>query len=145
MADDDTHSPGEGAVEAGSRVRPAYRGVPPRDTRFKPGVSGNPKGRPKGAKSIATTIGRELRRTVRVTENGRTRTATVGEVIARQLTLDAMKGGLRAIDLVLRLEAQDDTGGTQQGTRQSSLPDRDALRRIKHRLDRIIAESEDEA
>ena len=34
---------------------------PPIHTRFKPGVSGNPKGRPKGTKNLATDLAEENR------------------------------------------------------------------------------------
>ncbi len=37
-------------------------GRPPADKRFKPGQSGNPKGRPRGRENMATTINRILQR-----------------------------------------------------------------------------------
>ena len=37
-------------------------GRPPEATRFKPGQSGNPKGRPKGSKNLRTLFAEELRR-----------------------------------------------------------------------------------
>src|ERR1700724_4675339 len=44
-------------------------GKPPRDTRFKRGQSGNPRGRPPGAKNLSTLLNEALNELVVVTEN----------------------------------------------------------------------------
>jgi hypothetical protein len=83
---------------------PSYRvgfAMPPHETRFRPGRSGNPKGRPKGAKNFATALEMELRTTVPVTENGRRRKVQKRQVIAKQLVNKAAGGDLKAIPLVL--------------------------------------------
>jgi hypothetical protein len=46
-------------------------GRPPRSTRFKPGQSGNPKGRPKGVQSLGAILDKALAARVSVQENGR--------------------------------------------------------------------------
>lgn len=74
---------------------------PPRATRFKPGQSGNPKGRPKGAKNFATAIDAELRACVAVSENGRRRKITKREAVAKQLVDKAVAGDPKAIPTLL--------------------------------------------
>ena len=74
---------------------------PPSRTRFKPGQSGNPRGRPRGAKNFVTAIEGELRARVTVTENGRRKRVTKREVIAKRLVNCAAEGDLRAIPLLL--------------------------------------------
>ena len=46
-------------------------GKPPKHTQFKPGESGNPKGRPKGTKNLATDLSEELAEMIVVNEGGR--------------------------------------------------------------------------
>ena len=41
---------------------------PPKHTQFKPGQSGNPKGRPKGTQNLATDLAEELRRHLQTLE-----------------------------------------------------------------------------
>lgn len=55
-------------------------GRPPLATRFKPGQSGNPKGRPKGAKNLSTLALEKLQAKVPVREGGRERRMSKGEI-----------------------------------------------------------------
>lgn len=50
---------------------------PPKDTQFKKGMSGNPKGRPKGTKNIRTVLNDTLNEKIQITQNGKTSTATI--------------------------------------------------------------------
>src|SRR5208337_568384 len=65
--------PADKATEDDERV--GY-GRPPIRTRFRPGQSGNPRGRPRGARNLATEIAAALAEKVAVTENGRRRHIT---------------------------------------------------------------------
>jgi hypothetical protein len=56
-------------------------GPPPRRTRFKPGQSGNPRGRPKGARSTGTIVTGVLGRKVSLTAGGRQRQMPLKEAI----------------------------------------------------------------
>jgi hypothetical protein len=57
---------------------------PPRDTQFKPGQSGNAKGRPIGIKNFATVIEKELRTSIEVTENGKRKRISKREAVVKQ-------------------------------------------------------------
>ncbi len=79
-------------------------GKPPKHTRFKPGRSGNPKGRPKGSKSLLVLVGKALDEKVVVREGGRQSRLSKREVVARQLANKAVGGDHRAIQTVLKLD-----------------------------------------
>jgi hypothetical protein len=85
-------------------------GKPPKNTQFKKGQSGNPKGRPKGTFNLATVLGKALRERVVVNENGQRRTITKLEAAAKQLVNKAASGDLTALRqlsmLVLMFEQQ---------------------------------------
>lgn len=69
---------------------------PPKDSQFKPGQSGNPKGRKKGAKGMKTIALQVLTEKVAVrTENGVKKMSRI-EVLFRKLAEMAAKGNLRA-------------------------------------------------
>ena len=55
---------------AGANERVGYR-RPPVGTRFRPGQSGNPRGRPRGARNLSTIVATALNERVAVNENGR--------------------------------------------------------------------------
>ena len=121
------------------QTRPSRRN-PPVNTRFKPGESGNPRGRPKGRKNLETVIEKELAKRVTVTENGRTRKVTKREVIVQRLVHDSMKGQHKATDLVLRLYrdlcgADDAESAASTEVKQ---PDKATLQRIKKRLELLF-------
>jgi hypothetical protein len=77
------------------------KGRPPKASRWKPGQSGNPKGRPKGVKNAATQASAELGRTISVTVNGRKRRMTVEEVAFRRLGDKSMAGDQKAFGFLL--------------------------------------------
>jgi hypothetical protein len=73
------------------------RGRPPRQKQFKPGQSGNPRGRPKGAKNLATVLTETINEKVVITEKGRRRTITRLDAAVKQLGNRAESGDLKAI------------------------------------------------
>ena len=82
---------------------PLGYGAPPVETRFRPGQSGNPKGRPNGAKNMSTIIAEELGQHVTATENGKPRRLTMGRAIVKRLTGLAVGGNLKAAEILLKL------------------------------------------
>jgi len=78
-------------------------GKPPKDTRFKPRTSGNPKGRPvRDPTLLGEIVNAVLDAPVQYREGGRTRTATRREVTLKLLVQRAIKGDVGAADIVQR-------------------------------------------
>lgn len=78
-------------------------GHPPRRTRFKPGQSGNPRGRPKGARSTGTIVTGVLNRKVSLAAGGRQRQVPLKEAIILRIADSALKGDLKAASALLAL------------------------------------------
>jgi len=76
---------------------------PPISTRFKPGQSGNPKGRPKKVKDLDKLLDNELSETIRFSDRGESRSASKREVLVKSLVNDAIKGDRAARKLVVEL------------------------------------------
>jgi hypothetical protein len=76
-------------------------GRPPKETRFRPGQSGNPTGHRKGSKAIGVRLQELINSKVAVTENGRTRRISRLDVMLRQLANDAMRGDQRGLKLLM--------------------------------------------
>ena len=139
MSDKLPQEPADGACKGPTeKVGP---GNPPRHTRFKPGESGNPKGRPKGSKNFATILQQQLRKMVTITVDGKPKRVAVQEVIARRLATDSMKGTTKAMELLIRLtstKSYEDAG--KDAVSETVLPDKDALRRIHKRIAKLVGE-----
>src|SRR5271155_147156 len=88
---------------------------PPKQSRFRKGVSGNPKGRPKGAFNLATVLWRTLQERVVVNENGVRRTVPKLEAALKQLVNQAASGDLAAIRQLTALTVftQPEAGGAR--------------------------------
>jgi len=78
-------------------------GKPPKHTRFKKGQSGNPGGRPPKRATLKDKVIDELGERVRVTENGRSRSFSMQDLIAKRMVTDAAKGNARARADVLKV------------------------------------------
>lgn len=79
------------------------RGKPPTHTQFKPGQSGNPRGRPRGSVDLRQSVLAAASETVIITENGRRVRVSKLDVAARQLANKAASGDHRAIELLHKL------------------------------------------
>lgn len=88
-------------ADDGKSDYPVGYAKPPQATRFKPGQSGNPKGRPKGAKNFATIFEEELETRIPVTENGKRKKITKRRAAVKQIVNKAVGGDVKAIGTVL--------------------------------------------
>ena len=79
-------------------------GRPPVSRQFKPGQSGNPKGRRKGQKNFATMFAEALNDRVRVRDkSGKIRSLTKKQAMIEVLINQGLAGNLKAVDKLLQL------------------------------------------
>jgi hypothetical protein len=128
--------------------KPKYEvgyGCPPRETRFKKGQSGNPKGRPKGSLNFTTALMRVLSERVTIRENGKTVSIPKLELVARRLVHGSAGGDLGMIRALLpqldRLSFED-----TQTSALDQLSDQDPhlLARLVQRIRRAAQDSSDD-
>lgn len=74
---------------------------PPRQTRFRPGVSGNPSGRPKKPPNIRSELNRVLAQETSIHDGAREFRVSIRTAIARKIVELAMDGDPKAIALVM--------------------------------------------
>jgi hypothetical protein len=80
-------------------------GRPPLGTRFKPGQSGNAKGRPKGAKNLATLTREKLEAKVTVREGGREKRMSKAEIgVTKLVNRFAETGDPKLFQALARLQ-----------------------------------------
>jgi hypothetical protein len=110
-------------------------GKPPRHTRFKPGCSGNPRGRPKDAKNLSTLVHEALNEQVVVAENGRRRKISKRRAIIAQLVNRSAQADFKATQIVLGLLRDIESRG-DPGTDRSAFTeaDQEIIQQIKARL-----------
>src|SRR5262245_27530531 len=78
-------------------------GRPPVNRQFKPGQSGNPRGRPKGSKNLVTMVAEALNEKIKVrTKDGRTRTLSKQELMVEVMINKAAAGDTKAFAMVVR-------------------------------------------
>lgn len=128
MADeiDDESTDGElpeGGEEAGAGdesnagYRIGYR-KPPRHSQFKPGQSGNPRGRKKGSRGLKTDLDAELKRVVEVKVGNYRFKGTTQQLTLRTLALLAANGNLKAsaqlVPMILTVFGTEDRGAEKR-------------------------------
>jgi hypothetical protein len=102
-----------GRIRSTSTNYKVGKGRAPEARRWRPGVSGNPRGRPKGSKNRKTIIGAAERRTFTVTKNGRRRKMTALEIGLHNLQQEILRGNTKAFLAYLAILQQhgDSTAG----------------------------------
>lgn len=76
---------------------------PPRHSRFRPGQSGNAKGRPKGTKNLKTDLEEELREKIQVREGDQPLKLSKQRAILKAQANRAIQGDTKAANLVVKL------------------------------------------
>jgi hypothetical protein len=76
-------------------------GRPPRDHQFRPGQSGNARGRPRGAKNESTILREIMRRKIKNRTSDRVSSISVLEGILLRITDDALKGNVKSAAFLL--------------------------------------------
>jgi hypothetical protein len=99
---------------------------PPAATRFKPGRSGNPKGRPNGTKNFATDLAEELQERITVRDGGKEKKISKQRALIKATVAKALRGETRAAQVLILWLAK--TAGVEAPRLPESLaPDDDAI------------------
>ena len=108
-------------------------GRPPKANQFKPGKSGNPKGRPKGSLNLVNDLAAELSELITVREDGRARRISKQRALIKSLLAKGIQGEVRAAAAVLALYARVNVEGLDD---QNSIDDAELaiLKRFAPRL-----------
>ena len=109
-------------------------GSPLTATQFRPGVSGNPRGRPKGSSNLATDLAAELGETVTVQEDGHRRRVSKQRALIKSLMRNALKGEVRTSAALLTLYARVITEPPEDESAPIDDEERKILRRFLPRL-----------
>lgn len=120
-------------------------GKPPRHSRFKPGQSGNPKGRPRGAKNVDALLRAALYQKVQITRDGRRVKVPAIEAVFLRITRGGLEGDPRSIahliklmTLLISLEQQEAAGPAEgreaQPGRQAGKTEREILQHFSELL-----------
>ena len=76
---------------------------PPKKHQFKPGQSGNKKGRPKGTKNLKTDLMEELAEMITIKEGGKAKKISKQRAMLKSLAVKAVQGDLRASNTLLTM------------------------------------------
>lgn len=76
---------------------------PPQSTQFKPGLSGNPKGRPKWTKNLKTDLEEELQERIDIKEGGAPKKVSKQRAIIKSQAAKAAGGDPRAANLLFAM------------------------------------------
>jgi hypothetical protein len=110
-------------------------GKPPRQTRFRKGHSGNPKGRPRGKRNLATVLAQTLEEKIEVEENGVRKTITKMEAAIKKLVDKAIAGDLAALRQLASLAGPTEAHGVAEMSDHLEEIDLEIMRGVLKRLD----------
>ena len=79
---------------------------PPKHSQFKPGSSGNPKGRPKGTKNLKTELNEELLEKIQIKEGGTFKKVSKQRAVLKSLMAKAVQGDTKAAMIILNMTSK---------------------------------------
>ncbi len=94
---EEEQDPADRTSKSGYEV--GYR-KPPKHTRFKPGQSGNPRGRPKGTNNLKTDLMEELRENIVIREGDQSHKVSKQRAFVKTLVARTLKGDARSATLL---------------------------------------------
>ena len=106
---------------------------PPKHTRFKPGLSGNPRGRPRKSKNFTTIVRQVLEEKIPARAGEKTRKISKAEAVAIRLINSAAQGDPKALTAFLQmmratgLIGEEDSSITSTETVDGALADHQAI------------------
>jgi hypothetical protein len=126
--------PRSGRFSEESNLYAVGYGRPPIASRFKPGTSGNSKGRPRGSKNLKTLIRQAMTANISIREGAaRRRVSKIEGVVLRQLE-SALKGNDRSAMAVIKMATQlgflEDSGNGSGATTDLSAADERILEQL---------------
>jgi hypothetical protein len=120
---------------------------PPERTRFKPGQSGNPKGRPRLHRNLETDLREELAERIPIRENGKQVRVTKQRAFLKSVVARAVQGDARAVNALINLCARTFLAGTNDSEVPTSSDDQELvdsfIRREAARTSKSNAEPDD--
>lgn len=89
-----------------------HQRVPPKHTQFKPGTSGNPKGRPRGSRNFKTVLQHELDDRVQIRENGKVKRVAKLDAAVKTNIAKTIQGDPRHTAILMKsIEKLEGTAG----------------------------------
>jgi hypothetical protein len=106
--------------------KPGYK-RPPKATQFKPGTSGNPRGRPKKPRDLEDDLIEMLSKNITVREDGKLRKISRQKAILRKLLSQALQGDAKALSSILSMRMKFDATREAPEQRAEEISDSDEV------------------